>query len=428
MIKKCFRPFWSYDVQETEKWLSDMAGQGWHLVSVDFLLRVFRFEKGESAKVVFRIQYARFFDGSLPKGLAKAGWEISAYNKHWCVFCSMLNGNRPNCLPARDSLIGHITTMQYVWGTVLGLNAIPLFSIMSSLPAFLLIGLFMIGSPKMVKQLTADLPIMTNQSFWFVIFLLSILAGIFVFIAIYLFVKVSGSNKSLKIEVGYYYTIRSAISNMNSVKTNFIKKAIRTNLIIETTRLFWMDSPDHTETWLEKMAEQGFQLYHLSGYKFYLIRTVPTKTKYCLDYQEFFYPDYYTTHQNSGWVLLYAATSSKWSIWMKSYSQNDCTPEMYNNKSDVARKAKKYATARSIQYGFSCAFYTACLAFPMVNLIHKVDNLLLQTPRSTELPEMFFFAICCFLGSIFLLIVLLYIIEAIKPILYYLRIKKKVNL
>ncbi|MBS4022790.1 MAG: DUF2812 domain-containing protein [Dethiobacter sp.] len=34
MTKKVFRPFWSYDVQATDKWLTAMAAKGYHLQSL----------------------------------------------------------------------------------------------------------------------------------------------------------------------------------------------------------------------------------------------------------------------------------------------------------------------------------------------------------------------------------------------------------
>jgi hypothetical protein len=82
MFKKCFRPFWSYDVQETEKWLAQMAGQGWHLVSVDFVLRVFRFVKGEPKSQTYCFEYGKFQDSSLPSGLEADGWAILSFSAH----------------------------------------------------------------------------------------------------------------------------------------------------------------------------------------------------------------------------------------------------------------------------------------------------------------------------------------------------------
>lgn len=54
MSKSCFRLFWSYDVQKTEKWLSEMSSRGYHIEEVDFNLRIFKFELGNPKKLIYR--------------------------------------------------------------------------------------------------------------------------------------------------------------------------------------------------------------------------------------------------------------------------------------------------------------------------------------------------------------------------------------
>ena len=46
MMKKIFRPFWSFDVKKTEEWLSSMALQGLHFVTVRPFISLFVFEAG----------------------------------------------------------------------------------------------------------------------------------------------------------------------------------------------------------------------------------------------------------------------------------------------------------------------------------------------------------------------------------------------
>ena len=41
MSKIVFRPFWSYDVVKTEKWLSQMHAEGYALVRISFAARLF---------------------------------------------------------------------------------------------------------------------------------------------------------------------------------------------------------------------------------------------------------------------------------------------------------------------------------------------------------------------------------------------------
>ena len=59
MSKFVLRPFWSYDVLKTEKWLSDMNNKGYSLKRVKFKSRIFVFEKSEYEKVYYRIAMAK---------------------------------------------------------------------------------------------------------------------------------------------------------------------------------------------------------------------------------------------------------------------------------------------------------------------------------------------------------------------------------
>lgn len=58
-----FRPFWSYDVNATENWLTYMAQQGYHFVKFNRLTRRFYFEKAgtimQRVKLIYRKHYRR---------------------------------------------------------------------------------------------------------------------------------------------------------------------------------------------------------------------------------------------------------------------------------------------------------------------------------------------------------------------------------
>ena len=55
MIKKVYRPFWSLDVMKTEKWLGEMANDGYRLEKVNFLTRKFIFEEDDRKTIHYRI-------------------------------------------------------------------------------------------------------------------------------------------------------------------------------------------------------------------------------------------------------------------------------------------------------------------------------------------------------------------------------------
>lgn len=44
-MKKVFRPFWSYRIEQTESWLEGQASKGNRLVALNKWTRVFTFEQ-----------------------------------------------------------------------------------------------------------------------------------------------------------------------------------------------------------------------------------------------------------------------------------------------------------------------------------------------------------------------------------------------
>ncbi|MFD0953375.1 DUF2812 domain-containing protein [Virgibacillus natechei] len=54
---KIFLPFWSYDVEKTEEWLSSVAKQGYHLVKINTWTRQFYFEEGAPKTITYRIGF-----------------------------------------------------------------------------------------------------------------------------------------------------------------------------------------------------------------------------------------------------------------------------------------------------------------------------------------------------------------------------------
>src|SRR5690606_31536243 len=93
---------WSYQVDKIEKWLAEMAGEGWHLVSLNRWTRTFSFEKGDKKVGNFRIQYApQGFE--LSETLKNAGWERVVSAGRWII---LFNGeSKVRLYPSRDSIL-----------------------------------------------------------------------------------------------------------------------------------------------------------------------------------------------------------------------------------------------------------------------------------------------------------------------------------
>ena len=82
MTIKNWRPFWSYNVEKTEHWLSEMAASGKQLTHVNLLLRLFSFEMGNQEKEEYQIVYDKS-KSALPHVFEESGWENRLTEGNW---------------------------------------------------------------------------------------------------------------------------------------------------------------------------------------------------------------------------------------------------------------------------------------------------------------------------------------------------------
>jgi len=85
--KTVFRLYWAWNDDKEERWLRRMAQAGWHLVRPRGFF--YRFEKGDPADIVFRLDYQgpSKSDRREYLGLFKdAGWEHVAEFSNWHYF------------------------------------------------------------------------------------------------------------------------------------------------------------------------------------------------------------------------------------------------------------------------------------------------------------------------------------------------------
>ena len=82
-----WRWFWAWDDDREERWLADMARQGWHLRGPAVLR--FTFDRGEPAEVVYRLDYHILRGEERAEYLAlfrAAGWEHVGEVANWHYF------------------------------------------------------------------------------------------------------------------------------------------------------------------------------------------------------------------------------------------------------------------------------------------------------------------------------------------------------
>lgn len=238
---KIFRPFWSYDVEKTEEWLSSVAEQGYHLVKINTWTRQFHFEEGAPKTTTYRIGFDKGVH-SLPAALAEDGWEEVYRHRNWYVLSNEAPPEEINVSPVREGVINHNKKVMYVFSGIL------IYMILSSLLPLFLTGYILLftdgtitvhGSPMWIVTITVGV------SIWALI--------------IYSTVKLYQTNKRL--EFGAYKQIVDKRSRHKEEKR--LKK---TGEMIVKRKLGWVYSSDKLEKWLETMhQEAGWTLMYTSN-------------------------------------------------------------------------------------------------------------------------------------------------------------------
>jgi len=91
-----WRLFFVWEEDKEERWLEEMASQGWHLIKGG--LR-FVFERGEPAEIRYRLDYRRRFpqgEGEYFTMYRDAGWEHICDFKQWHYFRSPAAAGAPD--------------------------------------------------------------------------------------------------------------------------------------------------------------------------------------------------------------------------------------------------------------------------------------------------------------------------------------------
>ncbi|EKN70711.1 hypothetical protein BABA_04699 [Neobacillus bataviensis LMG 21833] len=399
MIKKVFRPFWSYDVQKTEKWLMSMAEKGYFLVKINRVTRIFFFQKGEPKKLTYRIGFDKMQGEVLSRGLKLEGWTKVLRTGNWFVTSNEKPLEQMKTSTVRDGIIKHNRIIMYIFGSLL--------IYLSIMAAFFLSisGLFLISDDSQV--------IIEESPYWILTFIyFGALLATFV-LALYSVVTIHRTNKTLLNEK----IIRDGLPNLThgegSLSKVEEKQLKRSGKLIKKRKLGWMYAPDKLEEWLENMEEQGYNLIRVSktGTTFHFLIGHPRKVSYCADYQNIADESYSDIHRDAGWKRVFASFGSlqKWSIWSREYSENEERPEIYTDKTNQLKHARKIAIT------YSCMFLPLIIIY-MFNLSLGVE--LIQDNRLDRL-------------RIFTIIVMVFAILSfgsfsIRIWMYYSRLKKRI--
>jgi hypothetical protein len=127
-ILKKRRVFWTWQDEEEEAWLREMAQQGWHLLKPG-LLGYYTFQEGEPSDMVYRLDYipGKFDHEEYLLLFADAGWEFVGEMWGWQYFRKeALAGEEPQIFTDPESkiqkyrhLLGYFIIFLPIWVVLL---------------------------------------------------------------------------------------------------------------------------------------------------------------------------------------------------------------------------------------------------------------------------------------------------------------------
>lgn len=392
---KVFRPFWSYDVQKTEEWLSAMAENGYFFVKLNRMTRFFFFQKGEPKLVIYRITYDKTSAVSLPNSLLIEGWTKVIQRGNWYVISNEKPHKEIKTSSVREGIIKRNRLIMYAFiGVLIYLSSI------------IIINLGIMG-----LTWFNDIPVEVEESpLWIIAYtMLGVVIGIIV-LAIYSVIKINRTNKNLLLEKP-----RKFQSGENSLAGRYgrekEKQLKRSGQMVVKRKLAWMYAPDKLEKWLETMEEKGLNLYRVSrtGTTFYFMEGKSRKVSYCADYQNISDERYFDFHRDAGWKSVFLSYSAlqKWTIWGREYTDGEEKPQLYSDKSHLLKHAGRIAIAYTILFSPLVIMY-------LLNIGMFFDLSLNNNPTKLSVTNMVMFAISIFIFGSFI----------VRTWLYYMRIKR----
>ncbi|WP_407271390.1 DUF2812 domain-containing protein [Radiobacillus sp. PE A8.2] len=387
MIKKVFKPFWSYEVDKTEQWLTSMAEQGYHLVKIHLKSRQFIFEKGNPKHVTYRITYDKSQVNSLPTALENEGWQQVFYDKNWQITRNENSINQIERYPIRDGIFKRNRTIMHIFAAIL---AYMVFT--SLLPIFFSVLMLITGGTIEIE----------GSPFWVLTIAVAVSCWTIVPYSVYKL---------------YKFNKRINGTNINQIATRSNERQLKgTDEMIVKRRIGWIYSPDKLEKWLEEMELAGNHLVRIGklGVSFHFLKGSPRKVSYCADYQNSLTQSYFDLHKQAGWQPVFTSNAllNKWTIWSKTYESSEEVPQLYSDPYHLLKHAKRVTITHISIFS------------PLIIMYVYVILSSINLERSYDQPVMTF---DWFTLIIFGLVIIEFGTFVIKSFLYYVRVKQSVN-
>ena len=331
MTIKKWRPFWSYNVEKTEHWLSDMEMDGKQFTDVNLLTRMFSFEEKDKSKIEYQIIYDKSWS-PLPRLLEKSGWESRVTEGNWKF---IENGEDVvHTYPVREGILKR---------NKVHANVAKLIAFFSGFQALLMIIILSV-------ILSSGDSFQGEGKLGLVIGFHLLQSLVIITIAIY------AARKLRAFERRHFNT------GVDETKP--------TGETFSEWKLSWKEAPDLLESWLSDMAAEGNHFVRIGKQngRFNFQKGEPKHCSYVYDYQLKATSSYYDVHKSAGWRLKHTSSFSimKSSIWMKEYEADEEKPRFtYDLVEEKARVWKAITgNALSIFYPVALSVFLLWLLIP----------------------------------------------------------------
>ncbi|MFD5017389.1 DUF2812 domain-containing protein [Paenibacillus sp. NPDC058367] len=343
MIIKIFRPLWSYDVQKTEEWLASMAQKGYELIRINRLNRYFYFQQGEPKAANYRIVFDKVPNQSLSKGLLNFGWTKVLQSGKWVVTMNRLPLEQIRALPDREGIVKHNKKIMYIFMGILIYLMVALLNVI----------------------LISTIALSVSKSGHFNVFngpygfIPATALGLSIILCIFTVYSLITLNKTNQRLTGEFIQPNKQNGQGTSplkdrLSKNEEKRLKSSGQLVLKWKIGWMYSPDRLEEWLEGMEEKGYNLYSVgkTGTAFYFKKGKPRKMCYCADLQNTADTNYFNIHTDSGWICLYHSSSwsQKWVLWGQEYVPGKAKPQIYSDKLNQLKLARRIALTYSAMF------------------------------------------------------------------------------
>ena len=293
-MKKVFRPFWSYRIEQTEAWLEKQTTEGNRLVALNRWTRMFTFEQQEATQRTFRLTRNKKTNLGFAR-LEDNGWTTDVQEKEWTI----LSAENPTIYPVRDELLSRTQRHLYIWVQLI------LFHLLTTGPFFLLgVLVWNIGSLLPVLVIVVDIVLLLTS--------LQLLRNHLAF---------------QKREMGM-----EAVSEQRTTS----KKRYH-------VKLGWMYDLSGLEDWLEQKAAEGLILDKVTPFYFRFIEQQPQLRSFQCTFEYKVKTSFFSMYKEMGWTLHFSSKLNflHYAIWSMPYELGEEKPKISYVKEERLKNLKR---------------------------------------------------------------------------------------